>query len=1008
MTKWLLAFILLPTLVFGGTAIVPITKATTLIDGGSASFAFGSELYCWIANSDGVNWPRSRILMGTDLVDDSLPEWAIISSCNLCFYSSAPQGPVAWDDSVTVYAHAIEWGNKANICGWDGTASGEKADGNVPTWTYRTEDSVWLGGASAGGAGCGIEKVDNYGCADAAILDSVTMHDEENHLFKLDLGVEWAERCQEGYAYQDGVLLITAETGTGSNSTTRTIWSDDAGTMQPYLEIDYLDETVLSCKVDYWQTDYSSELDRFWVGVEVSGLSPNETDSLVVAISRTGYPDSTTNRVIAWPQLTPWASDTIGGVSGLDGDSIYISAWAWDATNDVWSERVTGEMFFDEDIHIITSLASTVSISSGTYVVGGTKVTDPLSGTHSTSISMSGGRLQLDEDTIIWGTDSTYSRGANASAQCISISSNAIVDGGYILHRPDNIVDWIWKDNLPYRIDQFDTAYATYDSVHAWDEDVDVYDGTATNAADSVNDNRIAIVFNNCDNGATLQNIHRVDIMGYADNSSYGGRVIRCEGYGILIDNCRIYNEIYGFKNRCLFDAAAVGVGDSWSGFWASGQPYQVRIQDSYISTLSLFGVLVDGGHGGWENTYIEMYNDSLFMDGRNLRWDDYQGVCYGTANKYLFFMYGDSLGGYIRKCTFLTGDDWNGGRAIGNSDGYARASDPFVIDSCYAETNEGDAQDIGEIYYPCTIKLRGAKNWEITNSQFIFSSDGSVSNGFGGHHAAYYNRGHAIVYQKAGYAVPSPGEEWGITVENNLFRALDISTGADLASASFDACRYYDPTFIWRNNRVETNNIGYLYGYYDHYGEDVGGADIWIEGDTLKVLDGTYQAFRLPNGGGYLATGVVTKNMTYEDANGDPAELDTNIYFGTEFNDADIRHELDLIITVLDAGSSVVSGATLVVRDDYSGGQDIESSTNANGMDTITVTYYHEGNRSFPDSLESGFNNFLVRAELGSHATDSSMTVDWDNRTIILMLDTLLSGSPPSSGRLLKGVKRP
>ena len=782
-------------------------------------------------------------------------------------------------------------------------------------------------------------------------------------------------------------------------------------------------DSLVAAKIDYWDTDYSGELDEFWVAAQIDSVGA--CDSIAFAISDTGYVDSSVSLTWITPSiLTSWNITQIANLSAEDGDSIYLSAWPYIAGGGRdqagYGARTTSSMFFDEDINVLITCQTSITAADQTWVIGGTKLECPMatgSGSEqaiNVSSSADNMTLFLGTDTLIWGMDSTYSISqlqGTVSGIFLDADSSRI-SGGYILHAPDNVMDWVWKDDVQYRYDEIDTTFTAYDSIHLWDWETDAYNGGATNLADSVTTNRIGVIIHA--DGVTLDSIQEINIYGYADLGVFGGRSVRTEGAGITIRKSRIYNYIYGYKNRGAFDAAGVEIAGIWADYSTSSYDYGVRIENSYISSFSWSTIFVNASsQGSWTGMHVELYNDSVLLDGRSLRWEEEGGAENGTANKYGFFYVGsagsDSIGGYIRKCTFVAGTAWNGGRCIGNTNGAARSDDPFVIDSCVGFANEGDAQDIGEIYYPDAVKFRGARNWTLKNSQFTYYCDGSYPNGWNGHQSAYYNRGWAFVAQQAAYGIPTK-LDYGITVENNLFRAIDVSGGAVLlAAVAFDNYRYYDSTFLWRNNRVESDSVGYLFGYFDNYVSQVGGDSIHITGDTLILVDTSmgHTTYKMPNGLGYEALGVVMRDMTYGIDSGSGVSytdsavaLDTNIVFG---DDADITLEETIQFLVIDSNDVPIQNCTVKVVNNFSY-EVLNDVTDANGEISCVAKYWweYDGGSGSNDSV---FNPLAIEVyKNGDTALDSTWTIDCNRATVDTVVFAAAAETPATGIKLIGG----
>lgn len=788
------------------------------------------------------------------------------------------------------------------------------------------------------------------------------------------------------------------------------VYSYDAGTTayRPMVEATFMPPLV-AAKIDYWRTDYSGELDSFWVAAEVGGLFDPDVDSIRFAVSTSDYPDSTTTITVAWPRLSSWATGYVGGISAGDGDSVYMTAWALIRSDidpqlpfdSCWSERQTASMQLHEGWTPLRAGRTHITAANDTVVIAGTKLVCPDSG-FAIDATSDYTVMLLGDDTLVWGRDSTFTTGYYWGPRGIKLNGDSTqLIGGYILHRPQHVCDHWWLDGVAYQDHEIDTTYCTPDSVVLWDWTTDSFrrESNRDNIQDSICGSARAI---DC-NGAwiMIDSVRKVDLYGFGGPGEYGGHTIYCPSYGTRIRYSYICNYIYGFVSRAQFESNAITLMGAHRNAAVAAGTYNTKVEGCRIDAYCHTGILASGGIATIEGNILQALYDTIMIDSRNMYVNTTGPAEHGRANAYAITFYGyatddnDSLdGSYAKHCYITAGTDWQGGRGFNITGATCTEENPCYVDSNYIDVNEGEAVEIGVDYSPCGIKIRGTENkwWFIRYNRVIYTSDGTVANGFTGHNVAFYNRGHAIVWQQeyGGFTNSSP---YHMYVTNNQFIARNrAGTPVYIDAVTFDKYIFEDTTCVWAYNFVQSDSTGYKFGNYDY--------DAWhvrIVGDTLKLTDSVlgHVAFQVGTTS-WAGDDIRTTDMTYQNSDGDPAEYDISVIT----TDGDIQHDLNVIVTVVDGDSNPINGASITVTNDF--GQTGLGTTNASGIDSIPMAYYHVGSGSFPDTTEAQYNPFTIHASYGAATADSLLVLDWDNKAITVQLGS------PSAARRIKGVKKP
>jgi hypothetical protein len=591
---------------------------------------------------------------------------------------------------------------------------------------------------------------------------------------------------------------------------------------------------------------------------------------------------------------------------------------------------------------VINSLPYTVNQSShsadswDTITVAGTKLTSATDGIE--FIACYNWVLNLGADTLVFGQGSS-------SAQWNSIGidfrpygydgcHDIIVKGGYIINNPLGIdtLNYDPADTLSGRCDGIRMGFASHDLT---------IDGSFI---------RIA---------------------------AYSSHAIMAGGArGQLIKNVVIDHAGPGFHNRGSFDACAIK-GVNWNTDDLNGpNDYHIRIEGSKVIRCPHNGFYFNANQTGDNYVVGQIEACTLTVDSRNIMYypvGDGQTE-HGRANCYAIQFTRAGPNTYIKHCVINSGTAHHGGRGIQFVVSKGTETEPVQVDSNYVSVHE--AADVAFTgiygYYPCAMKIRqNCRGIHVFDNTLIYTSDGSIP--WGTVTGSYYCSGHAFVYQ---YWTESPSPPYYITVENNLMRAIDRnpSGGALLDGVIFDWKIGYDPSFVWRNNRIESDYVGYRWGGYD------GPANATtIIGDTLKLVDtsnSNHYAFQL----GYLqmnydAEDIIVQDMAYENSLGNPADYDQSINFPSSSGSADITEKRTIDIYARGTNDLPVTGASVTVTNNY-GQTVLTGTTNSGGKVSGVVSYRYES-RTGTDS--TNYNNFTINVSKSSDNAQGSLTVKWN-----------------------------
>ncbi len=417
--------------------------------------------------------------------------------------------------------------------------------------------------------------------------------------------------------------------------------------------------------------------------------------------------------------------------------------------------------------------------------------------------------------------------------------------------------------------------------------------------------------------------------------------------YMIYLNHLTIDHEITYYDNRCWYTGAAVKMD---SHFWATTSSYHVRIDSSTINThgqgLALIGRYPETDPAKFiiEDCDIEVDMYSTAMGPGDC------GTCYGTANSYAILLKRAGHGTLIKHCNITSGSIYYGGRGILLEEVLGTSDDWVTLCSNIVDIHEGwdcDYQFSDESH---AFRVRGCIDGpsrlvdyiHVFDNQFISTADPSLTD--------------------SSYSLSSSSGRFSdcydfnsIIVENNLFRALRLSSGGEAYALMFDWAFVGEENWIFQNNRVESD--GYLVSFV---GSNDGSEKIRLIGDTLNRLTPTYSPY---------ATWVIASyeynvydaqalDVYYEDAN-----IDTNIISligATGLGEVFLKEYFE--VWPMGTNDYLVANCSVGVVNNY-GQIVILGSSGDEGKIGEYETYWYES-RTETDS--TSFNPFYIWAKYG------------------------------------------
>lgn len=578
--------------------------------------------------------------------------------------------------------------------------------------------------------------------------------------------------------------------------------------------------------------------------------------------------------------------------------------------------------------HIVTSLPREFRSRDhsadlwDTVTIAGTKLssaTDGLIFTPDYQSPLHHWYIKLDKDTLEFGT------GGGSNLEGIVVNSisgypfhDIIIEGGWIIHKPPR-------------------------------------------------SNDSTIKYNNClEFGGTDLLVKNVSMRA----GGWNGKCVAGSGYDIDIDGGTYLSDVVYYDSRCQFDAVIMSLAGTFDSAyaWQHGHNCNVRIHNIKIENAPHAGIRMASSNEG--RGIFLVYNCSLQGDARNLKYTSYSGTCASCANPYMIALSRPMGGSEIYNNTITSGTKYAGCRGIlvehasGADYSYVRIHDNII------DIHEGPNAEYSESQTEThALRIRnGCHHVYVYDNRITATGDALTS-------TSSYGRSITPFRYSAGEN-DSVINTFNI-VEGNLFRAKSLTSGVTAYGVVFDAVMIYDTTLIFRNNRIESDNILVKFGEIND-----GAKGVTLYGDTLKFLSPSYnpQTFHV----GHLCNNFNCSKNFARDIIYESGASDTNIVLSCDAQGTlDFGVQRTIRIRVLGNNGMPVPGARVIATNNYRKNI-IDGMTAGDGVVSGPATYWWES-RSAVDSL--AYNNFIVKAKKGTDSAYTSYRVTATSLPITLTL---------------------
>jgi hypothetical protein len=612
--------------------------------------------------------------------------------------------------------------------------------------------------------------------------------------------------------------------------------------------------------------------------------------------------------------------------------------------------------------YVITKLPDTLTAAkhSGdtwdTVTIAGTKLT---STTNGILLRSNFWYINLGSDTIVFGTDSTYRVLYYEGAMGIDVGygyHDITIHGGYILHDPDNI--------------------EADDSIYV--------------AGDTLNYYGICIITRGTNYNILIDSIIEARVRG-----AYYASTITAIGRNIRIRKSRLFNDVYAYPTRTMFQAAVLNIPCDSAMLIGPGD-YHVKVDSCYLEDNAHAAVYMRWAATNTnDRCNVQFYGDTFVVDARNRRYVGFNGdLGHSTTQTYGIVAIQAGRGTVVNHCTFLSGTKYGGGRGINLIGGDAVADEPIKICSSYFNNHEGYNQEYGPgSGYGCSaLKMRQSNRWvNVFDNVLIVTVDTTTAI------CGQYNpNGEPIAYQVWENTQPP----FHVNIQNNICSLKTITNANgywwDCVAFKFDYVKYEDTSSHFTGNHFYSQGTSVIdYGQFDGGADFVTTQNNTLELDTTgKVYD--QSTFNLGIWGGNA--GVDSNVMSLDDkfAGGASPNSVTHKYHGgdveTGYQEIHIARTLNL--HVKGSNGIGVSQAACSVWSQY--GLVGTGLTDGTGNISIVCPYAYYS-RTAPDSV--GYNDYIIRAQKDTaQAYDSSLTIN-QVATIVADTLTLTLGSNPPEG---------
>jgi hypothetical protein len=442
--------------------------------------------------------------------------------------------------------------------------------------------------------------------------------------------------------------------------------------------------------------------------------------------------------------------------------------------------------------------------------------------------------------------------------------------------------------------------------------------------------------------------------------AGYNGKCLTANGYDVEIDGGRYQSAVNYYRSRCQFDAVAVSMDMTFDPVYAadSGFSYNLKVHNAKMNGLPHVGIRVDGGSAE-DYGVFKIYACSINVDARNLAYPIYDGTCHSSANPYGIAVQYAGPGSEFCNNVITSGTTYGGGRGMLFEGIAGQSASNVLVYGNYIDVHEGPNVEYDEYHVENhAFRIRNDCQYlHVYDNTIIIAGDASPG-------TPGYSR--AVAAFRYTFEGTSGATRSYCTIENNLFRSKSLTSGVTAYAVCFDAVLIDDPSFVFRRNRIESDNVLVKFGEINE-----GARGIRLYGDTLKILSPSYspQTFHVGHlCNNFNCSGNSACDMVYENG-----ASDTNIIISCAARGVrEFGLTRNLRIRVVGNNGYPVPGANVWVVNNY-GDTVLSGLSPLAGMFGGEVAYWRESD-IYGDSLS--YNNFKVKAKKGTDSATATFKV--------------------------------
>jgi hypothetical protein len=658
------------------------------------------------------------------------------------------------------------------------------------------------------------------------------------------------------------------------------------------------------------------------------------------------------------------------------------------------------------------------------------------SSTLADSVSMTAGRFHTpihsgdDWDTLYLESSGTHAGGGDtiwcADTGIVVGSSNWVID----MRGPDGIAGNSDDDTLYFGTDStFPVARGilldqTYDSLV-------ILGGVVWNAPEHLTGNETEFVYSDTLNkdvmgiyikyGNDYCHIYKTTVRvlsGWGSSSSgTGGWCIGFAGSSKnnWVDSCTTINDASAFYDRQYAPQRNISMaGVDAAGIDWSSDDYHLWILGGTHTNRCNTTIYVDVPFGSAETDSALVYLDNvdIVLDVRNLYEDSSASQYADITNSYGLHLDDIAGGSRIENCTFNSGSNHGGGRALLLQRPRGSAADSIKITGNHFRSHERASEYYGgsnSIWSTATVKIRTYRAYNygglyVADNFFTVIADTCHEDST---RYAYWPKASALVYEywDGSRAATPPYYD---VFENNHCSALVVSDVDNPGSNNWAvaAVRFED---IWDENTGLTFRNNYLYSegnWIVTYGNYDGGTPqeyrTLMEGDTFNLVTASNITQATVNlGDSRNVDSCRFRDIVYQ---GDAAPGDVT-YIAYQTGSAlgsgaqDAYFEQTPSILVRDAGANPLENALVRIVDSL-GDTVMYDTTGADGLANTKFVHFNFQSRTAADT---SYNRMKFFAFLGSKS-DSTTNFELDEAqfTDTLDLDTTIAGGSPNKRMMI------